>query len=122
MQELFDLRADPQEQNNVIEQYPEVARELEGKLREWVAARLVETGRDQDPLVVQRTCATKIGEEIPGEVIGPGATPLHKRTHGEAANIPAPDALGGKAEVPNETRDDVEATILHGYVEDEESA
>jgi arylsulfatase len=122
MQELFDLDADPEEQQNAIEQYPDVAQEFEGKIREWVAARLTETGRDQDPLVVQRTCATKIGEEIPGEVIGAGATPLRKRTHGEAANIPAPDALGGKSEVPNETRDEVESTILHGYVEDEESA
>jgi arylsulfatase len=121
MQELFDLEADPGEQHNVIEQYPDEARALEVKLRDWVATRLLETGRDQDPLEVQRTCASKIGEEIPGEVIGAGATPLHLREQKEAANIPPPDALGGKHDVPNETRDEQEATILHGYVEDEEA-
>ncbi len=32
MQELFDLRADPTEQNNLAEQFPEVVRELKGRL------------------------------------------------------------------------------------------
>jgi hypothetical protein len=33
--ELFDLRADPAEKSNVIAAHPEVARELERKLRAW---------------------------------------------------------------------------------------
>ena len=33
--ELFDLRADPNEEKNLIEAEPEVAVELERQLRDW---------------------------------------------------------------------------------------
>lgn len=34
-QELFDLRADPAEKNNLIKTQPAIAAELERKLRAW---------------------------------------------------------------------------------------
>jgi hypothetical protein len=46
--ELYDMRADPHEQHNVADQYPEVAAELDGRLRHWVSAQLA--GR-HDPML-----------------------------------------------------------------------
>ncbi len=112
MQELFDLQNDPQEQRNVIEQQGEVARELEARLNAWVARRLAETGREVDPLRVQGICGTRIGTPRPDEVIGAGATPLHKRRQQQAETIPPPEAL----KAPNEVSDEAKGTKLHGYV------
>lgn len=112
MQELFDLETDPTEQNNIAEQHPDVVQELKAKLDAWVAKRLEETGRDEDPARAQGRCGFKIGKEIPGEVVGPGATPLHKRKRAVAADIPKPDALKTPNEVPDQTR----GAKLHGYV------
>ncbi len=121
MQELFDLNADPEEQRNVIDLYPDVARDVQAQDRRLGCHA---SGRKPDATRTHwwynAPAPRKIGEEIPGEVLGAGATPLHERT-GEAANIPAPDDLGGKT-VVNETRDENQSTILHGYVEDEESS
>ncbi|GCE08367.1 sulfatase family protein [Dictyobacter aurantiacus] len=115
MQELFDLQSDPQEQHNLIDEQPEIARELKRRLDAWVARRLQETGRSVDPLRVQGHCGVRIGMPRPDEVIGPGATPLSQRTHGEAATIPSPEALT----VPNELHDQDKGVRLHGYVKDE---
>ncbi len=112
MQELFDLERDPDEQHNVVEQHPGVARELEARLRAWVQRRLEETGRKVDPLEEQGRCGTRIGTPRPGEVVGPGATPLHKRRQARAAAIPAPEELNA----PNEARDEARGARLHGYV------
>jgi arylsulfatase A-like enzyme len=98
MQELFDLRTDPGEQRNVIDRYPDKARELGTRLTDWVERRLAETGRTVDPLREQGSCASQIGTPIPGERVGAGATPLHKRTRAPAATIPAPDALRSAAQ------------------------
>ncbi len=114
MQELYDLRTDPEEQRNIIENHPEKARELKAKLDQWVERRLVETGRDADPVLAQGRCGTRIGTPIPGEVPGPGATPLHLRKGAVAANIPRPDELN----TPNATQDEQTGTELHGYVEE----
>jgi len=113
MQELFDLRTDPTEQHNLAQTNPEQARALEARLDAWVTGRLHETGRDQDPARVQGKCGTRIGEAKPGEVIGAGATPLHRRKGGRAANIPAPDDLKAPNEVADATKKEVK---LHGYV------
>jgi arylsulfatase len=115
MQELFDLANDPTEQRNVASQYPEVVAELKAQLDKWVAQRLKETKRKQDPAAVQGRCGFKIGTEIPGEIIGPGATPLHKRKRRAAADIPKPDAL----KAPNEVKDAKKGAKLHGYVKQE---
>ena len=112
MRELYDLQADPNEQHNLAEQQPEMAARLEAQLDEWVARRLVEAGREADPARIQGRCGFRIGKEIPGEVIGPGATPLHQRKRGAAAaDIPKPDEL----RAANET-DDVKGAKMHGYV------
>ncbi len=113
MQELYDLRTDPREQHNVLDTYPEQARALEAKLAAWVARRLQETGRTEDPARVQGKCGTRIGTAKPDEVIGAGATPLHKRVGGRAATIPRPDEL---TTAPNEVSDVVKGAPLHGYV------
>lgn len=112
MQELFDLHADPDEQRNLIEERPEAARELEAKLHDWVKRRLEETGRTKDPLRVQGVCGKSIGTPKPGEIVGAGATPLHKRKQGAAASIPKPEELNA----PNETKDETHGGKLHGYV------
>lgn len=112
MQELFDLHADPTEQNNIADQHPEKVQELKAKLDAWVAKRLAETGRAEDPARAQGRCGFKIGKEIPGEVVGPGATPLHKRKRTAAADIPKPDAL----KAANEAVDATKGAKLHGYV------
>ncbi len=117
MKELYDLDADPQEQRNVVEQFPDVAHELDGKLRSWVETRLRETGREVDPVLAQGVAGTRIGTPVPGETVGAGATPLHLRTRSAAAaTIPKPEDLNA----PNETRDEETGTELHGYVEVEE--
>lgn len=112
MQELFDLQSDPQEQRNVVAQYSDVAQGLASRLNTWVARRLAETGRKVDPLQTQGICGTKIGTPRPGELIGAGATPLHKRKQAQAATIPAPEAL----QAPNEVTDEAKGVKLHGYV------
>ena len=92
MLELFDLAADPHEQLNVADAYPDVVQDLQGRLDAWLARRLAETGRDTDPLAEQGVCATRIGTPKPDEKVGPGATPLAQRV-GQAAGIPDPDEL-----------------------------
>ncbi len=45
--ELFDLRKDPAEKNNLVQSEPEIARKLEGQLRDWQRSVLESlTGRD----------------------------------------------------------------------------
>ena len=110
LQELFDLEADPTEQNNIAEQHPEIVAELKGRLDAWVAKRLAETGRTEDPVPAQGRCGTKIGKPIEGETPGAGATPLHLRKAKEAANIPKPEEL-------NAATDQKSGRPLHGYVE-----
>lgn len=92
MTELFDLRSDPAEQQNLAEDEPAVVRELSAKLDSWLTSRLTETGRDTDPLIEQGTCATKIGTPR-DETVGAGATPLEQRVDVQAAGIPDPDEL-----------------------------
>ena len=110
LQELFDLEADPTEQNNIAEQHPEIVAELKARLDAWVAKRLAETGRTEDPVPAQGRCGTKIGKPIEGETPGAGATPLHLRKAKEAANIPKPEEL-------NAATDQKSGRPLHGYVE-----
>ncbi|WP_395144284.1 sulfatase [Armatimonas sp.] len=110
LQELFDLEADPTEQNNIAEQHPEIVTELKARLDAWVAKRLAETGRTEDPVPTQGRCGSKIGNPIEGETPGAGATPLHLRKAKEATNIPKPEEL-------NAATDQKSGRPLHGYVE-----
>jgi arylsulfatase A-like enzyme len=106
LQELFDLEADPAEGCNVIEQHSTVARELTARLEAWVARRLAETGRAVDPVRQQGRSSFQIGKPVLDEIVGPGATPLHQRKGGLAADIPAPGSL----RVSNEARDEARRT------------
>lgn len=116
MRELFDLHADPGEQRNLIDEHPAEARELLARLHAWVERRLRETGRSVDPLREQGKCATRIGTPLPGEIAGPGATPLHMRPRAAAANIPAPGELNAPGRRPNQLQDEAKGAPLHGYV------
>ncbi len=51
--ELYDLQADPGEEHNLAEEQPELAADLEAALEGWIADRLREQGKSQDPLVEQ---------------------------------------------------------------------
>ena len=125
MQELFDLEADPTEQNNIAEQNPEIVKLLGAKLEAWVEQRLQQTGREQDPIIEQGRCGTRIGTPAEGEKPGAGATPLHLRAPKAAAGIPTPEelnALPDEVEVDNNqaaanTAQDESGAPLHGYVE-----
>jgi arylsulfatase A-like enzyme len=48
--ELYDLVADPKEERNVAGDRPAVAAAMEAELEGWIAERLQQLGRDQDPL------------------------------------------------------------------------
>lgn len=95
MVELYDLHADPGEQNNVAEREPAVVKELSDRLDAWLDRRLAETGKTRDPVAEQGACASAIGQPKPDEVVGAGATPLRERvgSAGGAANIPDPSEL-----------------------------
>ena len=53
MQELYDLKRDPNEMSNLVEHRPEVAVELEEQLETWIATMMAKSGLDEDPLVAQ---------------------------------------------------------------------
>ena len=58
--ELYDLVSDPDEERNLIEERPDVARELRTRLDAFVAQRLQETGLP-DPTEEQDITLRKIG-------------------------------------------------------------
>ena len=50
MRELYDLKADPGENHNRVDELPEVAARMEAELEGWISKRLAELGRTEDPL------------------------------------------------------------------------
>lgn len=59
--ELYDLTADPGEQQNLADERPETVAALRGELEAWLAARLRETGLP-DPLEEQEISLRQIGK------------------------------------------------------------
>jgi len=53
MKELYDLRSDPEEENNLVESQPELAAQMEATLENWIAERLKALGKEEDPLKEQ---------------------------------------------------------------------
>ncbi len=56
--ELYDLLVDPAEEHNLTTAQPELAAELERDLESWIAERLAEQGKDEDPLLEQDVSLT----------------------------------------------------------------
>ena len=50
--ELYDLRKDPDELSNIIEETPETAEALEAQLEAWIAEKMARNGLTEDPLKV----------------------------------------------------------------------
>ena len=48
--ELYDLRADPREENNIVEEQPDLAGTMERELEAWINERLKALGKSEDPL------------------------------------------------------------------------
>jgi hypothetical protein len=48
--ELYDLLADPGEQNNLVAAQPDLAAALEAELEQWIDERLQALGRSEDPV------------------------------------------------------------------------
>jgi arylsulfatase len=59
--ELYDLRADPEEKRNLVDVRPDIAAAMEGELEEWIARRLRELGKDEDPV---RVTGMSLGWEV----------------------------------------------------------
>ena len=89
--ELFDLEADPLEQTNLAEDHPETVADLEGRLDAWIARRLVETGRDSDPVADQGACASSIGQPKPDERVGAGRGSAAPTRSGHGRRHPRPE-------------------------------
>ena len=53
LRELYDLRTDAGETNNLSETDAATADAMEAELESWIAAGLARTGREQDPLIAQ---------------------------------------------------------------------
>jgi arylsulfatase A-like enzyme len=51
--ELYDLRSDPKEERNIVEEQPQLASEMERRLESWIADQLRQLRRTQDPLIQQ---------------------------------------------------------------------
>jgi len=51
LRELYDLEADPEELNNIAEDYPEVVKELEEILEGWIREMMRKNGWKEDPLI-----------------------------------------------------------------------
>jgi len=58
--ELYDLKADPGEEHNIVEEQPELAYKMENELENWITERLKAGGRSEDPLQEQE-CSLKLG-------------------------------------------------------------
>jgi arylsulfatase len=56
--ELYDLATDPHEQRNLVGEEPALAAQLEQQLEGWIAERLDELGKDEDPLREQPVSLT----------------------------------------------------------------
>jgi arylsulfatase A-like enzyme len=58
--ELYDLLADPKEENNLAMKTPSVVDELESELEKWISDRLQANGKTEDPLRTQGISLTHL--------------------------------------------------------------
>lgn len=63
MRELYDLRTDPDELHNIVEEDPDTARGLEAKLEAWIAEKMSKNGLSEDPLVAHGITLGKAWKE-----------------------------------------------------------
>lgn len=53
MRELYDLAADPEETQNIVTERDDLAATFEAELEGWIADRLRESGKSEDPLITE---------------------------------------------------------------------
>jgi arylsulfatase A-like enzyme len=59
--ELYDMRTDPNEERNLVHEEPARAAAMEAELEEWIARRLRELGKKEDPV---RETGVSLGWEV----------------------------------------------------------
>ncbi len=63
LRELYDLRADPQEERNLAEACPDMAAAMEAELEAWIRDNLQRLGRSEDPVREQGISIKSSGED-----------------------------------------------------------
>lgn len=99
MHELYDLDADPDEQQNLVTERTDIVRDLKQRLDTYVTRRLHETGRTVDPIREQGLAGTRIGQPK-DEGAGRDWQPRATRQPRQAAAIPSPDDLNAPKTPP----------------------
>jgi arylsulfatase A-like enzyme len=61
--ELYDLRADPDELRNVVDEHPELASDLEARLEGWIAEGMAKNGLTEDPVAAHGISLGKAWED-----------------------------------------------------------
>jgi arylsulfatase A-like enzyme len=70
MRELYDLRSDPDELNNIADEEPDAARDLDARLEGWIAEMMSRNGLTEDPLVAHGITLGKAWKEPHGPASG----------------------------------------------------
>lgn len=66
--ELYDLATDPEEEQNIAEECPEITATMEDELEDWITARLQILGKEKDPLREQGTSLAQAWKAYGGAV------------------------------------------------------
>jgi arylsulfatase A-like enzyme len=61
--ELYDLRSDPEELNNLVEEQPDLAANLEAQLEAWIAEGMARNGLAEDPVATHGITLGKAWED-----------------------------------------------------------
>jgi len=70
MRELYDLCSDPDELNNIADEEPDAARDLDARLEGWIAEMMSRNGHTEDPLVAHGITLGKAWKEPHGPASG----------------------------------------------------
>lgn len=70
LRELYDLERDPEETNNLTEEKPDIAREMEDELEGWIQDRVQELGLEGDPVVAHGVSLVSKDPSVVKELVG----------------------------------------------------